>query len=178
MSTESKIKELEKQLELKKAFLDVKVSFGKGKKYSKEVQDQVRLFVQDACTRAAEGETITQSEAFTEDEINILKNMVNTLQQRSKNPSKPLNPSTEISNSMSNTVSQTIKKITNQNKALILTLDNVDRTVRNKIAPQSVVRVVGKRDDTLMFVETSQGVRFNIPVSDLEFNIEEGELNE
>lgn len=170
MNTEDKIKELEKQLELKKAFLDVRVSFGKGRKYSKEVQDKVNQYVKEACTKAAEGSETT-SKGFSEEEISILKKMVTSIKEKANQPTT-VSVSAEAS-TMSNTVSDTLKKINSQNQALILTLDNIDRTIRNRIQPQSVVRVIGKRDENLAFVENSQGVRFNIPFDDLDFNTQQ-----
>lgn len=175
MDLENKIKDLQEQLEFQKALKDVKVTFGRGNRYSKKIRDKIEGLVKTACENAAAGLPEGSSESLSEDDIAILKKIIASVKAKAeKGPETPKKASEkEAQNGLSNVVSKAIQNIANQNMAQVMLLDNVDRTLRGKVEPLSVVKVLGKRDQDTAFVETQKGIRFNIPVEDLDFNYAE-----
>lgn len=183
MEPTDEIRQLEHELELKKAYLDVRVSFGKGNKYSQEVKDVVTKFVRGACLQEASGNSV-QNPAFTPQEVALLKQMAQRLEDKAKQPvttTQPENGSGGAQQTAPNKMTQMMREGLNNIKAQhqkataqIVMLDNIDRTIRSKVEPEAVVQVITKAAD-FAFVETPQGLRFNIPLEDLDFNYERGE---
>lgn len=177
---ELKIKELEKQLELKRAYLDASVSFSKGSKFSQEVKDEVIRVVKETCAKAAEGkptaEPVSQiASPFTEQEVAILKEMTAKLLARA-NKAVPA-PNAPAESRMSSLVSQGLRNIQAQNMAQILMLDGIDRTLRDKVESGAIVRVIGKKDAATVLVEDVTGLRFHMPLDDLDFNYQKETSN-
>ena len=173
MELEEKIKKLENQLELKKAFLEVSISFGKGNKFSKATKEQVITFVKEACLQASEGYSMTSTGgAFTDEEVNILKRLVQSVKARADGvsqptPQTPLNGTNERSSIVSNKIRQ-IKENQAKRQARLLLLDNVEQTVRKQLEPNSVVEVMGKAGN-MCIAKDAKGVKFQVPEEDLEF---------
>lgn len=185
MELEDQIKELEKKLELKRAYLDVNISFPKGNKLSQEIKDEVIKLIKETCNRAAEGKSQVASEAlpFSEDEVTILKQVVAQVKTAAgKSPTSTSSKAvfgpevpdaTANSNKFGEMVRSSIKTRATQNTAQLLLLDNLDRSLKDKVESGAIVKVLAKRDENTMFVEANNGIRFNIPTEDLDFNYQE-----
>lgn len=168
----TKIAELERQLELKKAFLSARVSFGKGNKFSEETKKQVTDFVQALCVKAAETNEPDATPTFSEQEVTVLKQMVAKIVAKAAD-TQP----TPVNTVPQPTVVTLPHKVAPapKNMAQIMLLDNVDVAVRNKVSSESVVKVIGKVNEATAFVETGDGFRFHIPIEDLDFDYQRSE---
>lgn len=174
MSTpvEVQIKELERKLDLKRAYMGVQFSFAKGSKIPSDIQEEIISKLQELCKKLAEETEISQvsnNSSLTEEELSILKSLVSTVKAKTTalagRPS-PLPPSSEGHANYQKDSNPTVKFF--NKKATILTLDNVTAKVREAMEPQSVVEVSRVKGDTATIV-TKDGRITQIPVNDLEF---------
>lgn len=167
MGLQEQIQELEKRLALKKAYLSVKISFGKGNKIPQEIRDIVTNKIQEVCTKFANDEEFecenNPEVEFSNEERAVLKELSSrVLQKQQKSEPIKAKPVVEKAAPAVSEVFDSSPK-----KGILVVLDNIDPTVRNKIAPQSEVRVVGSNNE-MYFVESRTGIRFWIPKDDLE----------
>lgn len=174
MKTEDKAKAIEKALELKRAFLDVKVSFGKGNKYSEDVKKQVSEAIREFCVNSSEGSVTETASVFSEEEISVLRQLVQTVKAKTTKPESTPAPAPE-GNSLGKLVRENMRPSTHT--AQVLFLDNVDPTLRQKIPSGAIVRVIGRKDEANAFVETmDQRTRFIVPFDDLNFEYEKEQM--
>lgn len=177
MSVENEIQELERKLELKKAYLNVNISFGKGyKSWSDEVRQEVEFSLRDCAAKLAAGVSVQKSEQFSEQEIEVLKAVAASVLTK---PSKtaPKGPQQVEDSSFKGEVAKlTTEKPTDLTnaKAQITMVDGVPSEQRQKIAPEAVVTVLSQRSDRF-FVEDDKGNRFWILNEFLNFDYQEGE---
>lgn len=181
MKLDDKIKELEHKLATKKAYLAAQVVFPKGgKEFPSNVIKAVKERIKEACVMLAEEQEVqtnTNTEAtFTSQEIAALKSIAQVYFGKSNNSDKAETP---VKREMKNThetptttedlnngkvISQ---KATGKSRALLLTLDSVDRAMRRKVDPQSEVIIIETKDNKA-FVQDQKANRFWVLKDDLE----------
>ncbi len=174
MSIELKIKELEAQLATKQAYLSVQFSFPKGSKLSQKIKDQVRKELKKACTQLAEGTSAFIGDAiiagFSEKELEVLKKIAAVYIDKEKTrPEPPAKGQVTTEEDLQNGVVKSSKLA--QQRAILLLLDNIDPTMRNKIESGGIVTVMEQRDGKV-FVQDRRTQRFWVPLEDLDFNVE------
>ena len=169
MDLEKKIKQLKEKLMIKKAYLSVEIKFPRGNSIPEEIKEKIITELKTACTQLAEDQemsinkTSLESPDFDADEVSILKQLAASVKAKTAKTELP----EEI------TESKKPEPQLGGAKARILMLDSIDKTLRNKIEPQSIVRIKGSNDGK-HFVETLDGHarRFWINTDDLDFNID------
>lgn len=178
MSIEKKIEELQRQLAVKTAYLTVKVSFGQvGKSLPEDVKTEVINKLQEICASLAEGEELkadNSNTGLTAQEIEILKQIsAKVLNPTTKATAKVAPPPIPQPNPKAKFGSPT--ELTPNpmvtDKAVLITLSNIDATLRSKVAPQSEVQIMDRREDQL-FVQDPNGRRFWVPSDDVEITHE------
>lgn len=168
MEVTQKIEELERELNLKKALLAVKVAFDKGTNPTPEIRAEVEAIVKSACIgmadRTASTRYQTEGGPFSDEEIAVLKAMAAKILSKAKPQDVDTAPPAK------QTETQATKPTNTQYAtATLLTLDNVHRDYKGKIPSGAEVRIVGKMDGSSALVETIVGgYRFNIPIEDLD----------
>ncbi len=170
---EDRIKDLERQLALKKAYLDVNFTFPKNSKLPDDVKEQVVNELKDACARLAEGMEDAlpvmngnSADFLSSEEIQVLKQLV----QAAKGKLGKAAPVTQQQAPKQPEVkSQDLPEI---KKAVLLTLDSVQPTIRNKMGSGETVYVKSYKDDQA-FVMNRHGQGFYVPIEDLDFNLEQ-----
>lgn len=177
MGVEDKIKELERQLNLKKAYLAVKISFPAGNKFPEDVKKEVTDRLSKACELLAEGgEEGIHTDGLSTEEVSVLKTLYNTLIARTpeiKTASTPVVP--EVKEPIQTQDAQraidngTIVSSKLRQKAQIMLTEHIDPTMRKKISPMMQVLVLEEKEDQVFVEEMSSRSRFWIPADDLEF---------
>lgn len=167
MQLEEKIRELERKLALKNGYLQVVIKFPKGNKIPSDVKEEISTKIKDYCLQIAnDNEHIENfTSVFSEEEISILKELVSTVKGKTSN--KPENHSLK-SSKVSEVVpaNKPALKIEKGRRGILMLLDNIDPTIRGKLAPQSMVVILENKNDSF-FVET-KGIRFWVPREDLD----------
>jgi hypothetical protein len=167
MSVQDKIAELERQVARKKALVNAKITLPKDT--PEDVKNEVSAAITEALMRlASEDEGSQNSEAFTAEEIKILKLLARRAQTKSATPpqatvSKPTNNPDKVQPATGSYVGR---------QAEVISLDAIPIYQRNSVAPMERVLVLEERPDGLLFVTTKRGVRFNIQPEDLSFDVE------
>lgn len=147
MNLEDRIKELQKKLDLKKAYENVQISF-KNNKFPKEVTKEVEESVKTFCEMMSEKidknheEPSPVQESKTTSKLSEVKKSNEEAQKK-----EPL-------------------------KATLMTTDNLPLEMRKLITSMSEVQVVNMNDEkaSIQF-ETKQGIkRTAVPVEDLQVN--------
>jgi len=150
------------------------VSFPKGSRLSQKIKEQVRKELKKACTQLAEGTSVFTGDAITvtgwsEKEFEVLKKIAAVYIEKEKiRPELPAKGQITTESDLQNGVVKSSKLA--QQRAILLLLDNVDITMRNKIESGGIVTVMEQRDDKV-FVQDRRTQRFWIPKADLDFNI-------
>jgi len=168
MSLEDRIKALEQQLAIKHAYLSAKVVFGnKGKNIPADVKKTVEKSIKELCAQLAEGNEVSQpnSSGLTTQEVNVLKSLASKVLSKT---------GAKITSTAQTKKARTLKDVlSNASKsnitAQILLLDSVPATLRKKVDAQSIVKILANKGDRV-FVETERGVRFYLPIEDVDFN--------
>jgi hypothetical protein len=173
---EQRIARLERVLALKDAYSSVVVSFKKGSKLPEDVKQQVIDELSKACSQLAEhceSETPLQVEPlnFSSEEVKILKDLAKTVIARSvpnTDHVKTIKESEPVTKSELKVSEPEIKR------AVVITLDNVQKSLRNRLTPQALVYVKKQNEEGLsVVVDPNSGISFTIPTEDLEFQTEE-----
>lgn len=167
---EEKIKLLERELALKNAYLSVQFSFPKMSKLPEDVRNQVVEELKKACAQLAEDKEAapTPTSAPTEltaEDLKILKELANTIKAKT---ARPAAPSPTVTTAPAPVEAPKPVPAGSVLKAVLLTLENVPKTIRNKVDPQSQV-YVNKQENGRALVTTAKGNTFHIPVEDLDF---------
>lgn len=168
---EEKIKDLERKLAVKNAYLTVQFSFPKNSKLPEDVKEQVINELKNACANLAEDETVSKdveksniSERLNDDEIRILRQVAAAAKGKvAVQPVAPA-PRPEQAPKTFDSATDGVKK------AMLVTLENVDAKLRNKIASQEIVFVTSERDGYAR-ITTQKGMSINVPVDDLDYNL-------
>lgn len=177
MTLESKIQELQRQLEIKKAYANVKISFGHaGKGIPEDIKEEITRKLTEIAVKLAEDQEINEKcETLTNEEITILKQIVHQiLTPKDKKHTIPKKENLTV------TKNDTIIPVTSEflehgeplkgKIARLLLLDNIDVTMRKKIIPESEVKIMEIKEDQA-FVQDKKANRFWVPVEDLDFNL-------
>jgi hypothetical protein len=169
MDLQQKIKDLERKLSLKQAFQNVTVSFPKNLKIPNDVKEEVIAKIKELASALAEGQEQETSSSistsvFSETEITALKGLADAVLSKASNPKAssqtiPVIKAPDI----------TAPPLPKGEFATILITDNIERTLRSRISSEETVEVV-KKDNEYAIAMTSKGIRFRIPLEDLEFN--------
>ncbi len=176
MDLENKIKELQKQLAIKNAYLNVDIKFKKGVQIPQDVKKLVTEELTKACAQLAEGvdyEASANTTDLTDEDVVLLKELANKLRSKVNKKAPVSNGNGANSHKVAqeeSEISKAIKKVT-ANKARLMLLDNIDPEIRRKLEPNSLVKIIGKRGDTNL-VEDENKNRFLVPIEDLDFNLE------
>lgn len=159
---EEQIKDLEERLEFKKALMSVVVSFGKGNKFSEEVKLKISTAIKGFCESLLDDKEaqVIEKEGLSPQEITILKQIAAKVLAKAEAPAVAQEP-----------VKEKPAQAKSEVRATVMLLDNVDPSVRKKLSPLSIVRVVGKMNAETALVETEEGFRFHVPIDDLDFEI-------
>lgn len=167
---EDRIKDLERKLAVKNAYLTVQFSFPKTSKIPEDVKEQVINELKNACTALAEDETVakdrpkdTSIERLSDEDIQVLRQVADAA--RGKLAARPAAPTVPKQEQAPKTFDSAIEGV---KKAMIMTLENVDAKLRNRIASQEIVYVTSEREG-LARITTSKGLSINVPVEDLEY---------
>jgi hypothetical protein len=175
MSIEKKIEELQRQLAIKTAYLNVEVKFKKGITIPKEAKDLVVNQLKKACAQLAEDrdaiplDTKGNTQVSTEDLL-FLKQMREAVGKKLSSKTEPTNEVVKDTG-FSNNISEAIKKVSNrENVAQLLTIDSIEARLRRKIPPQACVEVIEKQGEKT--IVDYKGIRFFINTEDLNFNVE------
>lgn len=168
---EDRIKELERKLAVKNAYLTVQFSFPKNSKIPDDVKEQVINELKNACTALAEDETVAKDkdasiERLSDDDINILRQVAAAARGKisaapQAQPAAP-QPKQELPPKTFDSATDGVKK------AILLTLENVDSKVRNRVSSQEQVYVTSERDGYAR-VTTRKGLSISVPIEDLEY---------
>jgi hypothetical protein len=166
MSVQEKIAELERQIARKKALVNAKITLPKDT--PEDVKNEVSAAITEALMKlASEDEGSQNSEAFTAEEIKILKLLARRAQTKSTTPqatvSKPTNNPDKAQPATGSYVGR---------QAEVISLDAIPIYQRNSVAPMERVLVLEELSDGLLFVTTKRGVRFSIQPEDLNFDVE------
>lgn len=167
MSLEDQIKALELKLAIKNAYLNAQVVFPKNFKVSDEVKDIVVSKLREYCVGMAdESEAVpapsqvSNRDTLSAEEITVLKTLAAKVLQK-----------TTTANNVVQMPEQPVQET--HKAALVLTTENVERSLRSKISSNDKVEVL-KNDEKYALVMTKLGNRVRIPLEDLDFNLAEG----
>lgn len=148
MSVKDNIAAMERQLALTKAYMSVSVSFGKGNRFPEDVKKEVLESVTAFCEASAEmnGDLCkTEKNQFTEEEVGLIRKILESLENKTKNQEVKSRPPYN----QSNTFTQELESKSNNSpakKAILLSLETLDPKMRQRVAPNSTVLVL-KVDD-------------------------------
>lgn len=165
MSIEDKIKELEQQLELKKAWMSVSISFGRGNKISEELKQQITEQIEEFCYAKAEGLEVAVERntelPFTPEEMSTLKQLAQAALTRKAKPSQ---------NNAKHVLQQTSSPIEyqkQQNKGSeplfveVARTDNIPYPESDSIQVGDRVKVVGFKDEHVT-IQLENGKTFGV----------------
>ena len=168
-SLEDRIKDLERQLALKQAYLNVSFSFPKNSKIPEDVRSEVTAELKSICAGLAEGKEQTVAELnpntssyLTSEEISTLKSLAEVAKGRltpAASRPQPIDPPKKVVDS----------GVDGVKKARLLTLENLNVNVRSKIEPMEEVWVKSSNGE-MATIATKKGIITKVPVEDLDFN--------
>ena len=176
MNVQDEIKELERELELKKAYLNVKVTFGQSyKKFSKEVREEVEAKIKAYANQLASDGSDKVAASLTQEELTILKSLVKSIKNKNKKSTEPVTKPSE--GTIPPRRAPKMQEITeNVNKsygrgvqAELLLLDNVPAEQRRSVESGSKIHILDEKEDRV-FVEdfSEKRNRFWIPKEDIQ----------
>lgn len=167
MDLTDKIKQLEAQLELQKAYSSISVGFGKGNKFPEEVKNKIRAEITAFCAKLAAGinpeeesETSNIDSVFSEEEVEALKMLAHAAISRSGAP-------------RSKSGGSTIKEVAKAQRgeqplmAALVTTDSVRREQRSKVSSNTPYQVI-KMNDNEVVLKTDTGMTVLVPKEDIE----------
>ena len=174
-SLEDRIKDLERQLALKQAYLTVNFSFPKSNKLPDDVKEQVIAELKKACTQLADDKEETVAELnpnsvnhLTSEEVTLLKEFASVVKARTTSTPAPIAPSAvqppAPEKKKMDSGTEGIKK------AVLLTLEGVPASARNRVESGETVYVKSSDGETAS-IATKNGLIFKVPVDDLDFNV-------
>jgi hypothetical protein len=157
---EAQIKELERKLALKKAYLSVEIKLPKG--LPDELRTEIEMAVKTFCTSQANdvpqsSSNILQNGLFTTQEVAVLKSVVQAAID--KTGGKPI---------------QSVAKPAEKPKpltAILMTTDSIPNDRRKLISSNEKVTIVSYNDKEACFMYGRD--RFVVPIEDLQFETEE-----
>lgn len=162
MSLEQHIKDLERKLALKKAYLGAEIKLPKGT--AEDVRIEVEAALKDYAARLASSEenisqpVNTTTSQFTDNEVNILKSLVNAAMEKAGMKA----PTVAKSN-----VPEAPKK-DEPLTAVLLTTENIPAERRKEINSSETVLVKSYNDKEACIIFNNK--RFVVPVDDLQFD--------
>lgn len=163
MSIEAKIKELETQLEVKKAWLAVNVSFGRGNKISDEIKEAIVEQIMEYCHGRAENLENASAQgfldAFTNTEIETLKALAAAAANR-----KPTQKAATVNTPQRQEIIPQPLAPKNPEAPLMLEVirtDNIPYPESDSITVGEKVHVVGFKDEHVI-IKTKEGKQFGI----------------
>ena len=180
MSLDAKIKELQRELALKNAFLAASVSFGKGNKFPKDVQDQIIQELKDYCTKRAEklDEIPEQTESLSSEDVQILKQLSETVKKKSNGAAKVVD---NKSSAPQHKISEKVKfgparedvpmgqiNALAGRKATLLHTESIHPSQKSKAFSGMEVMINMVRPDGFVNLRTKEGYQFNVPQEDIE----------
>jgi len=160
---EDQIKELERELALKNAYLSAVVSFPKNTKLPQDVQEEVVNTLKTFAVQKAEQKDLSNQEVsllFSEEEVAIIKQLISAVKNRPVAQATTPVITTERSNSSEES----------GKTARLLTTDGIAPTLRGRVAPEAQV-VVRRVSGGRAVVMSEDGIVFQVPEEDLDFNI-------
>lgn len=172
---EDRIKELQRQLALKEAYLSVSFSFPKGNKIPNEIKEQVTLSLKEKATQlASEEEEITKpnTSEFSDIEVEVLKQLADQVLKRPKREVQKVDPPSVTPETPYKASSKAPQKF-----ATVVSLKGIPKEFKPKVGVESRVRIK-KLDlkERKAIVVDDKGFAFPILVDNLIF--EEEALNE
>ena len=168
MSLEQRIKALEEQLALKNAYLNVEIAFNKEVKVNAKIKKLVTTKVKEICLELAEGiERTSQSESsgLSDAELDVLKQLASKV--LGKSAKTPKNPISEPKEEPVSKAKELSAKHGGEFASILMT-DNINKQFRDKVSSEAMVKVLN-HDKNVARVLTEDGIEFNMPIMDLEF---------
>ena len=173
LSLESDIKELERKLSLKNAYIaaSIKLPTKIANDVKKEVTDKLR----ELCLALANEQDVSVTDlSLSKEEIVILKMLASkVLYTKSSNERVSEPASVKKNGKISKGKLEKIKATSATSKTgIIMMLDNIEPSIRKKIKPESQVLILNRTKAfgiDLAYVEDKQGLRFNVPIDDIDF---------
>lgn len=168
MDLEQRIKKLEDQLALKRAYLNVIVDFNEGVKVSKTIKTKIAKVIKEFCTSMAENiengtQTVEPAPALTDEDVQVLKQIADKVLGKLKPAPQ------ELREAVKKVRDKSKKKVAPKPKmATLLTRDSLSKDLKSKIDSEEVLKVV-KHDDKQASVISKEGYRFVVPMDDIEF---------
>lgn len=169
---EQQIADLERKLLLKKAYLAVQVTFGKGyKAFPDDVRAEVEKTLLDAAkSNAEDSEEVTPASlnlTLSNEEIMALKHIARSVLEKSTAPKKveEVVVLTETPQGHQIAPPKSIPKT--PTSGVLLLLDSLSSSQRHKVDSGSTVQILETRDDKY-YVQDSKHNRFWIPQEDIE----------
>lgn len=171
MSVQDKIAELERQVARKKALVNAKVILPK--ETPDEIKSEIGALIQEALLKLADDTETNCENGFTFEEISVLKQLANRALSKTMTSNSNLVPNTAVNIPLKIRETVVVNKGDYQGRdAEIMSLDAVPVRQRGKVGPMEQCRVMEEREDGLLNILTKGGVRFNVAVEDLNFDIQ------
>jgi hypothetical protein len=162
-------------LALKNAFLAVSISFGRGNRFPKDVQEQIVQELKDYCTKRAENldQIPEQAEALNSEDIQILKQLSETVKKRSNGAATVQKGDNKLSEKVKFGPSNDEIPMGQINalagrKATLLHTENIHPSQKSKAFSGMEVLVNMVRPDGFVNLRTKEGYQFNVPKEDIE----------
>jgi len=167
------IEELERELNVKKAYASVQLSFGKGSRFPDDVREEVTSKIKEVCLKLASGEDVGNKVGqFNGQEVEVLKDLVQSIIGKasgSKSEAKPKGPFKREFNS----IEDVAKAAQDGNEPLIATLlttDSIPKDRRKLIDSNENVQILKLNDKEAVIKKLNNNERFVVPIEDLELN--------
>lgn len=179
MDLKDKIKELEHKLAIKQAYLSLSFTFPRGNKIPQDIKDLIVHNLKEYATKLANDEESninvnTVEEEFSVEERKILKDIVARVLEKQKTPDQEKIEVTKEGTLTVTKIKTEVKKLTPEEKfdaapkkASIITVDNIDASVKSKVDRTQEVRIIGS-DSKMYCVQDRKGIQFWIPKDDVE----------
>jgi hypothetical protein len=175
---EKEIEELERKLALKRAYLQVSISFGKGyKSFPEDVRKEVEDTMIAHARTMAEGSTNSKPSitSLTEEEVVILKGYVEAIKNRASKPAAAPQTQQKQSSQEPVTLNSVLKRSgadqAQQMTGVLVTLDSVPKEQRQKIMPNSVVSVLKViSNENKYLVRDQEHNQFTVDMEDIDFS--------
>lgn len=157
MDLEQQIKDLERQLALKKAYLSIEVKLSKTvpEDIRLEIENEIKAFASQKANGTQTALTQNVNNQFSEQEVIILKSVVKAALEKSGVKVVEAKPTVDKS-----------KPLT----ATLLTTDSIPVERRKLIESNSKVQIVSYNDKEACFLHNKN--RFVVPIEDLQFETE------
>jgi len=169
---EDQIKELERELALKSAYLSAVVSFPKNTKLPQDVQEEVVNTLKTFAVQKAEQKDLSNQEVsllFSEEEVAIIKQLISAVKNRPAAQASGLESHRQVATQVTTNTRLSSNEESGKT-ARLLTTDGIAPTLRGRVAPEARV-VVRKVSGGRAIVMSEDGIVFQVPEEDLDFNI-------